>query len=153
MTSRAQAQYLRIFDNSGTYLRWQGYYINQTVTWDSASWAYHPFTANGIVSGAGSGNDITVEVPATNQAVAAFTAALNNNRLCEIEIYEFDSIIGQSAPPASQTLIGSVTGEVVRIGGSFVNWTITIGSSLAPVGAQVPPRKFTNLLIGSPMKL
>jgi hypothetical protein len=153
MTSRAQAQYLRIFDDSGTYLRWQGYYINQTVTWNTASWVYHPFTANGIVSGAGSGNDITVEVPATNQAVAAFTTALNNNRLCEIEIYEFDSIIGQSAPPASQTLIGSVTGEVVRVGGSFVNWTITIGSSLAPVGAQVPPRKFTNLLIGSPMKL
>lgn len=153
MTSRAQAQYLRIFDNSGTYLRWQAYYVNQTVSWDSASWEYHPFTANGIISGAGSGNNITIEVPATNEAVTAFTAALDNNRLCGIRMYEFDSIIGQAAPPSGQTLIGSFIGEIVRISGSFVSLSITVGSSLAPVGAQVPPRKFTNLLIGSPLKL
>lgn len=153
MTSRSQSQFLRIFDNSGTYLRWQGYYVNQTVTWESASWTYHPFTANGIVGGSGSSNDISIEVPATTAAVEAFTTALNSNRLCEIKMYEFDSLIGQASPPSSQTLIGNFVGEVVNISGSFTMLTVTLGSSLAPVGAQVPPRKFTNLLIGSPIKL
>lgn len=153
MTSRSQSQYLRIFDNSSTYTRWQSYYINQTVTWSSASWEYHPFTANGVVGGAGSGNDISIEIPATTAAVSAFTAALNNNRLCQVSMYEFDSLIGQAAPPAGQTLIGLFTGEVIGVSGSFVTLSITLGSSLAPVGAQVPPRKFSNLLIGSPIKL
>ena len=153
MTSRTQAQYLRLFDNSSTYYRWQSYYINQTVSWDSASWSYHPFTANGVVGGSASGNNITVQIPATSTAAAAFVGALNLNRICEIKIYEFDSLIGQSAPPAGQTLIGSFTGEVISIAGSFTAYTITIGSSLAPVGAQAPPRKFTNLLICAPIQL
>ena len=152
-TNRSQAQYLRIFDNSGTYTRWQNYYVGQAVTWDTASWAYHPFTANGIIGGAGSGNDVTVDVPATDTAVQLFTTALNSNRLCEILIYEFDSRLSQTGPPSGQSLIAGFTGEVIKIGGSFTAWTITVGSSLAPVGAQVPPRKFTNGLVGFPIKL
>ena len=152
-TSRSQAQYLRVFDNSGTTARWQNYYVGQSVTWQTNSWTYHPFSANGVIGGAGSGNDITISVPATDTAVALFTAALANNRLCEILVYEFDSRLGQNAPPNGQSLIAGFTGEIIKIGGSFTAWTITIGSSLAPVGAQVPPRKFTNGLVGFPIKL
>jgi hypothetical protein len=153
MSNRGQSQYLRIFDNSGTQLRWQNYYVGQTVTWQANSWTYHPFTVDGIIGGAGSGNDIAIELPATSSAVAAFTSALNNNRLCEVLIYEFDSRLTQAAPQATQSLIATFVGEVVKISGSFMAWTITVGSSLAPVGAQVPPRKFTNSLVGLPIKL
>lgn len=63
---RAQSQYLRIFDDSTTYVRWQGYYVNQTVTLNSASWAYMPFSASGIVeSGASGGKSVSITVPAT----------------------------------------------------------------------------------------
>ena len=37
MSNRGQSQYLRIYDDSQTYVRWQAYYINQTITLDSAS--------------------------------------------------------------------------------------------------------------------
>jgi hypothetical protein len=49
MSNRAQAQYLRIYDSGSTYVRWQTYYVNQTVTLDAASWDYMPFSASGIV--------------------------------------------------------------------------------------------------------
>lgn len=152
--SRGQSQFLRIFDDAGTYLRWQSYYVGQTVTLDSQSWSYHPFVANGLIGGtAGTDAGITIEVPATSAAVAAFQSALDLNRLCEINLYEFDSRLSQAAPQAAQLTIGTFVGEVISIGGSFSLFQIRLGSSLAPVGAQAPPRKFTTELIGAPLRL
>lgn len=151
--NRGQSQFLRIYDNAGTYKRLQSYYVNQTVTLSSASWDYHPFMASGAIDGSASNNDVNIEIPATQLAVTAFTEALNLNRLCEIRMYEFDSRIGQTAPPSSQVLIGSFLGEVVKITGSFGLLNVTVGSSLAPVGAQAPPRKFTSYLVGFPLNI
>lgn len=151
--NRSQAQYLRIFDDAGTYKRLQSYYVNQTVTLSSASWSYHPFMASGAIDGSASSNDVVIEIPATQTVVSAFTDALDLNRLCEILMYEFDSRVGQTAPPSSQVLIGSFLGEVIKISGSFTTLSVTVGSSLAPVGAQVPPRKFTSYLVGSPLNI
>ncbi len=151
---RAQAQYLRIFDDSSTYVRWQGYYVNQTVTLDSASWEYMPFSASGIVeSGASGGKSVSITVPATNSVVEAFNLALSYGRFCELKIYEFDSRLDQTAPQSGQNLIASYTAEVVNVSGTFTRLDIELGSSLSPVGAQVPPRKFTSYLIGAPLRI
>ena len=151
---RAQAQYLRIFDDSSTYVRWQGYYVNQTVTLDSASWEYMPFSASGIVeSGASGGKSVSITVPATNSVVEAFNLALSYGRFCELKIYEFDSRLDQTAPQSSQNLIAAYTAEVVNVSGTFTRLDIELGSSLSPVGAQVPPRKFTSYLIGAPLRI
>ena len=154
MSTRGQAQYLRLFDDAATYTRGQGYDVNQAITWQNASWNYHPFTANGLIGGtAGTDVGVTIDVPATSTAVAAFENALNLNRLCEVRIYEFDTRLTQAAPQATQALIGIFVGEVISLGGSFASLTVSLGSSLAPVGAQVPPRKYTNILIGAPLRL
>lgn len=154
MANRAQSQYLRIFDNAGTYLRWQNFYVNQTVTLSSASWSYFPFTADGMTAGApGTEADLSLQMPATTTAVDAFSAAISNNRLLELKVYEFDSRLSQTAPQAGQILIASLVAEVVAVSGTLTTLTIKLGSGLAPVGAQVPPRKFTNKLIGAPIRL
>jgi hypothetical protein len=150
---RAQAQYLRIFDSSSTYARWQGYYVNQTITLDSASWEYMPFSASGIIeSGASSGKSVSITVPATNSIVEAFTLALSYGRFCELKIYEFDSRLDQIAPQSGQSLIGAYTSQVVNVNGTFTRLEIELGSSLSPIGAQVPPRTFTSYLIGAPLR-
>lgn len=154
MTNRGQAQYLRIFDETTTYTRWQSYYVNQTVTWQSASWEYFPFKFNGLIGGTPGGDTgATIDLPATEDAVTAFTGALSNNYLCQLLLYEFNTSLSQSVPQASQYLIGSFTGEVTGISGSFALLRVNLGSSLAPVGAQVPPRKFNSTLIGAPIKI
>lgn len=152
MSNRGQAQYLRIFDEAQTYTRWQSYYINQTITLDSVSWTYNPFNADGMVAGNAGGSNVTITVPATATAISLFTAALNQNRLCEIKTYEFDTRLSNTAPQAGQSLISSYIGEVIKISGSFVELQVSLGSALSPVGAQVPPRKFTTLLIGAPLR-
>jgi hypothetical protein len=154
MSNRAQSQYLRIFDATTTYARWQTYYVNQTITLDGASWSYMPFSASGIIeSGASGGKSVSITVPATNSVVQAFTLALSYGRFCELKIYEFDSRLDNTAPQAGQDLIASYTAEVVDVSGSFTRLDVELGSSLSPVGAQVPPRKFTTYQIGSPLRI
>ena len=150
---RAQAQYLRIHDGTTTYARFQSYYVNQTVTLGGADYEYTPFSASGIVeSGASGGKTVEIQVPATNTIVQAFNLALSYGRLCELQIYEFNSELDQTAPQSGQNLIASYTAEVVSMSGTFTRLEIELGSSLSPVGAQVPPRRFTSYLIGVPLR-
>jgi hypothetical protein len=152
--ARAQAQYLRIFSGSTTYQRWQSYYVNTSVTWDSAAWSYQPFDADGITAGeVQSESSISVRLPATTNVMEVVLQALDDARLAELQLYEFDTILGNSTPQAGQTLIASYLGEVVGVQGSFTEIEMELGSSLAPVGAQVPPRTFSTRLIGAPCKL
>ena len=152
--ARAQAQYLRIFSGSTTYQRWQSYYVNTSVSYDSNVWAYQPFDADGITAGeVQSESSITVRLPATTNAIEVALQALDQARLAELQLYEFDTLLGNATPQAWQTLIASYLGEVVSVSGSFTSIEMELGSSLAPIGAQVPPRKFTSKLTGSPCKL
>jgi len=152
--ARAQSQYLRIFSGDVTYQRWQSYYVNTSVTWASASWSYQPFDADGITAGeVQSESSISIRLPATTNVIEVVLQALNEARLAELQFYEFDPILGNSAPQAGQTLIASYLGEIVGVKGSFTEIAMELGSSLAPVGAQVPPRTFSTRLIGAPCKL
>jgi len=153
-TNRSQALYMRIFDSTNTYHRWQSFYVNQSVTWDGASWSYHPFVINAFTGSAGApGSNLSIEIPATKQAVEAFNYGLGLNWLCEVKLYEFDAKLTQAAPPAGQTLIASVIGEIIAVSGSFTLLEVTLGSGLAPIGAQVPPRNYTTALVGTPLKI
>ena len=152
--ARGQSQYLRIFSGSTTYQRWQAYYVNTSVTWESASWSYQPFDADGITAGeVQSESSISVTLPATSNVMEVVLQALDEARLAELRLYEFDTILGNSTPQAGQTLIASYLGEVVGVSGSFTSIQMELGSSLSPVGAQVPPRTFSTRLIGAPCKL
>lgn len=153
--ARGQAQYLRIFDEpAGTLHRWQNYYLNSTVTYDSATWTFQGFDVDGFTAGqTGDEGGVSVSLPATAFIIDTVEDALRNARLVELTMYEFDTLDGNDAPQADQQLIASYVGEVVGAGGPFESISMELGSSLSPVGAQVPPRKFTSRLIGVPVKL
>jgi hypothetical protein len=152
--ARGQSQYLRIFDEAGTLHRWQNYYINATVTIGGQSWAWVAFDVDGFTAGqTGDEGGVSVTLPATADVVDVVADALRNARLVELTMYEFDTLQGNDAPQPGQELIASYVGEVVAAGGPFESVNLELGSSLSPVGAQVPPRKFTSRLIGVPCKL
>ena len=152
--ARGQSQYLRIFSGATTYQRWQSYYVNTSVSYGGAVWAYQPFDADGITAGeVQSESSISVTLPATTNVIDVALQALNEARLAELQVYEFDTILGNSTPQTGQTLIASYLGEVVGISGGFTSIQMQLGSSLSPVGAQVPPRTFSTRLIGAPCKL
>ena len=111
--ARGQSQYLRIFDNGGTYQRWQGYYQNATVTMDGQQWAYVGFDVDGFTAGqTGDEGGVSVTLPATAFVIDTVEDALRNARLVELSMYEFDTLDGNDAPQAGQELIASYVGEV-----------------------------------------
>ena len=66
--NRGQAQYLWLYDTSGTtYQRWQSYYANTTVNWENNAWVFIPFSASGFTAGmSGDEANVTVTAPATS---------------------------------------------------------------------------------------
>lgn len=153
--ARAQSQFLRIHDPAGaTYHRWQNFYAHQTVAWASSSWIYQPFTASGITSGAtGDEGGVTISAPASPLVVDALQRAMDSGWLFTLQVYQFDAYDGVTAPLAGQTLVGTFTGEVVNAGGTLTELQLELGSSLSPVGAQIPPRTMTTRLIGKGCRL
>ena len=152
--ARAQAQYLRIFSGSNTYQRWQSYYVGANVIYDGATWVYQEFDAEGITDGEmQSESSVALVLPATTIVLNTILLGLNQSRLAELQIFEFDTTLGNATPQANQSLVASYLGEIVSVQGGFTSIQVELGSSLAPVGAQVPPRTFSTRLIGAPCKL
>jgi hypothetical protein len=152
--ARAQAQYLSLSSGDTVYDRWQNYYVNASVVWDGGTWQWLPFDADGFVEGqTGDEGGITVTLPATALVMREVDAAIRAAWLAELQVYEFDLFDGNDAPQSGQDLVASFIGEVVGASGGFESITLELGSGLAPVGAQVPPRTCTTRLVGVPCKL
>jgi hypothetical protein len=152
--ARGESQYLRIFSGDSTLHRWQNYYGGSVVSVDDELWSYMDFDADGLTDGdAGDEGGIRLTLPATDYVVAAVSDALRNAHLAEIKVYEFDAFLGDDAPRSDQVEIASYIGEIVSAGGPFESVNVELGSALSPVGAQIPPRKFTSRLVGVPCKL
>jgi hypothetical protein len=153
--ARAQSYYLRVFDIGGaTYNRWQSYYFGKTVTFDSQDWQYVPFVVDGFSAGV-SGDEaaITVTVPATTFAVRALEPAIYDGQLVEVKTYQFDTTRGNLLPQAGQELIASFTGQAIGGSSDLTSLTVQLGSALSPIGAQIPPRKFTTSVMGKGARL
>ena len=152
--NRAQSQFLRIYTSGGSdHYLWQNFYVNQTVTVASKAHRYFPFSWEGISeSSALGGQTVSLTLPATSLALSAFEAAFSSKHLCELQTYEFDTRLGISAPQSGQILIATFLGYVARMNGSFTELSVELGSTIAPVGAQIPSRTATNRLVGVPIQ-
>jgi len=155
MSFRGQAQYLRVYAPGGAdYQLWQNFYVNTGVTLSSKTYSFFPFTCDGISeTSALSGQSVQIKFPATSLAVNAFQDASRLKYLCELSVYEFDTRLGIDSPQSGQTLIANFLGYVSRMSGSFTALKVDLGSALAPIGAQIPPRTATNSLVGVPIQI
>ncbi len=152
--ARAQAQYLKLFNETTTYQRWQSYYVGSTVTMGGVSWIYQQFDADGVTSGQGASEAaMSIVLPATQLVVDAVEQALREAQLAELQLFEFDPELNNSTPQAAQVLVAAFTGEVVSASATLNTITLSLGSSLSPVGAQIPQRNYTTRLIGVPCQL
>lgn len=151
MATGGIAQFLRVYDSSDTdRILWQNYWPGQFVD----DHAYMPFVAGSITSNqTGMQESISIQMPATPLAFDLVQAATASGWLAEMSVYQFDITTATETPPGSKTLTGRFTGEVIGGGMTLSMITMTVGSSLAPIGINVPVRKFSTGLIGAPPKL
>lgn len=150
MSSVAQSQFLRVYTVAGTTLhRWQSYYANEARTHAGASWVYLPFEASGITGGqTGDESGVTITLPALPFVADAVHLAIAESHRWELSIYQFTPGL-----EAQQILAATFTGEITSASATLSALSIELGSSLSPVGAQIPPRTFTTRLIGKGCRL
>lgn len=155
MSNRGQAQYLRIYISGGADQKlWQNFYVNTDITLSSKTYNYFPFEWSGVgESSALSGQTVSLKLPATSLAISCFETAFKQQQLCLVSTYEFDTRLGISSVQSGQTLIAEFLGYVASMSGSFTELTVELGSTLAPIGAQIPSRTATNALVGVPIQL
>lgn len=148
--ARAQAQYLEISDGSVVRYRWQNYYVNSIVTYGGVQWDYQGFSADGLTDGQQA--SISIAMDATPTALSVVSNALSEGWLAELKVYEFDMLVSNTVPQSDQVLATSFLGEITGAQSTLYSVKFQLGSSLAPVGAQFPPRKFSTGLIGTPLR-
>jgi hypothetical protein len=153
--ARAQSQYMRIYSITDiTYHRFQNYYGQQTVLFGGNNWQYLTFRANGFTAGiSGDETNVTITAPATTLVMQAFEPSIAEGRLVDLEIYQFNTLSGNDIPQPSQLLVAAYTGQIVGGSGGLTSMTLKLGSALSPVGAQIPPRKFTTQVMGAGARL
>ena len=153
--NRAQSQFLRLYTSGGSdHHLWQNFYVNQSVTVSSKTYRFFPFVWDGIAESSAIGEQtVTLTMPATSLAISAFQAAFSSKHLCQLQTYEFDSRLGVGTPQSGQTLIGSFLGYVSTMSSTLTELSVDLGSTIAPVGAQIPSRTANNRLVGVPIQL
>lgn len=166
----AQAQLLRI---SGAPVGFQSYWINATGRIDGDLYRFLPFDT-GVITTTNTGDNetLSVELPASTemfdlveQSVAEQLVwivsivnleALSNQGPGELipgetfndaQVYEFGSLSD------GLVLVARFYGEVIGCGSDMGRLSVELGSSLSPVGSQVPPRKFSTSRVGAPLRL
>jgi hypothetical protein len=140
MTTTAFVQFLTI--NGSSY---QNYWVGQAVN----GAGFYPFVCDGFLAAATSAQDsVQVTLPLTAETVAWLEDGLANAWLVAIKLYQFDPTLPGVPPPL--TLVTEYHGEVLSGRRNASQLSIEVGSSLSPVIAQVPPRKYTTTLVGEP---
>lgn len=136
-------------DYSTVVAQYQNYWPDQTVD----SHTFYPFNTNAIVSNATGGQQsLSIDFAASNDIVSLIEAGLSNGYFVELSFYQFTPTV-TGAPPTAKTLFASYIGELISASQNELSISVQIGSSLNPVEAQAPPRKFTTTLIGEPPKI
>ena len=149
-----QAAFVSLGDGFGTvYARWQSYWIDAVVSWSSQQWSYQQLDWAGVTSGQAVGDQASLTLPAVPSVLAMTEQALAGPWVATLSVIQFDESAASSGPPATTVLAASCVGEVIGASASLTQITWKLGSALAPIGAQFPPRTAITALIGVPCRL
>jgi hypothetical protein len=136
-------------DYSTVVKRYQSYWPGETVD----DHAFYPFNSNAIVSNATGGQQsLTVDFAVSQEILDLIENGLTNSYFVELSFYRFTATASTDSSTA-KLVFASYIGELLSASQTETTVSIQIGSSLNPVEAQAPPRKFTTTLIGEPPKI
>lgn len=147
--------FLRIYDGGTTLMALQNYYINGSITVSGDDYQFLDFSIGEVSSTVtADSSSLQITLPALTTVVLEIENALATGLLARLLIYRFEADEAPDSPPEGQTTLIDFIGEVVNASSPFDSRiTMELGSALAPIGSQVPPRRFTSALIGVPARL
>lgn len=149
-----QAAFVKLGDGYGTtFARWQSFWIDALVSWDSQQWSYQQFDWAGVTSGQAVGDQASLTLPAVPSVLDLTEQALRGPWVATLVVLQFDEEAASSGPTADAVTVASCVGEVISASANLTQITWRLGSALAPIGTQFPPRTAITALIGVPCRL
>lgn len=128
-------------------------YQNRWVEQDVDGFAHYPFSTGQSTSNRSGGQSgIDLDLALSQPMIDVIEAAITGGHYLQVAIKKYQPTPGDIPPTAYTTLV-DFFGEVIQASLNSVSINVTVGSNLDPVQAQVPPRKFTTKLVGSPPQL
>jgi len=146
----AIAEFLHVYTSTGTTIyKWQSFWPGQTVD----AHTFYGFQLDPMLSGrSGQQPELLVRLPLNATTLTLLEDGISNRYLATASPYQFTPPAGGGLP-ATKTLIASFTGEVNDGQLDQINLSMVIASSLISTEAQVPHRRYTTTLVGTPPKL
>lgn len=169
----AQAQLLTV----GNLAAYQSYWVNSSVVISEGAsedlYEFLTFDSGVIVTtNTGDNQTLSITLPATSEMFGLVEQCIRDRVVWKVSIIEFEAMehqtpgtpIPNSLYKGRQTyergeigdnlqLLSRFYGEVINADSDTVDLNVQLGSSLSPVGSQVPPRKFSTLRVGAPLRL
>ena len=145
MTTQSTAAFMVIRQKNGTVVRqWQN-------RWSQAvdGHQFMPFRIDEVHSAISSSSDtVSIQFPETKAVVDLVEAAVAEAYIVQLTIKKYTS----PSATTGGTVVAMTTGEVVQASMNTQLVQVVLGSSLDPVGAQVPPRRYTTTILGAPAR-
>lgn len=143
------ASFLRIYTGDTDIAKFQNYQVNESVD----GFRYIPFDVGSITfSAAGDQNSMQIRFPYTITLRERVDQIITYAWLVEVDIYKFTPHTDGSIP-TTKALVTRFTGQGISGSLGLGAITLELGSSLSPIGVQIPPAVATSVLIGEPCKV
>lgn len=136
------AQYFKLVTTAQT-LRYQNYFVGQSSSYLSESYAFAPFRAEGALASLNGDNEnLRILFPNVEVALRLVEQA-NGNRLSELTFVT-------AWLNASEQILNTITDYYIGIGASYSDTTIELRfrSAVDSVGSAFPARTLTRDLVG-----
>ena len=114
---------------------------------------FKPFTTGSITSNSSGGQQsFALEFGLQSSIEEVIDVSAVNGYIYDCELKEF-APTQAGLPPGNLTTFARFLGEVLSASKTDQGITVEVGTSLDPVKAQAPPRRFTTTLVGEPPQL
>jgi hypothetical protein len=136
--------FITFTDPNGTITRWQNFFGEGTVTFNSQAYQLLPFIYQGAQKNKGGDNiSSQLTLPANALTLSWIQDAVNNNWLVEVQTYQ----LTESYAPS--LLLGHEYWIAIGLGYTTSAVELQLGNALDAIGAQAPNARITHERVGA----
>ncbi len=150
MAELAVGNFVKFTSGDTTHLRFQNFFIGETITNESEPYDFVPFGFSGVtINRTGDGTEASLVLPNSTENVGVLTRSFSQDAIAGRWLAYVRVLIVNPDDKASFTTLSRYYGQINA--GDWDNATITwsLNSVLDAVGGDVPQRKLNQALVGN----
>ena len=149
MAELAVGNFVKFTSGPDTRFCFQNFFIGESITYDSNSYAFVPFGFSGItINATGDGVDCSLAFPNSTENIGALTRTFSKDAVAERWIAYVRVLIVDPDDQTSFTQLCQYYGQISMGGWDESTVSLTLNSVLDAIGMDVPQRRLSQDLVG-----